>query len=133
MKPILILGIALMTMALSRQADPRLSNYIPVEPYDNIYVQKIADDTNQTSFLIWIKKEVPLHRHDWHTENVYILDGKGEMTLGDEKFVIRKGDYFNIPQGTPHALKVHSSTPVKVLSIQSPHFDGSDRILISTP
>lgn len=115
------------------QLGPSLKDYKPGEPYDNIAVQKIADDTNQTSFIIWIKKEVLLHKHEWHTENVYILAGKGEFTLGDEKFVIEKGDYFNIPQGTPHALKVLSSTPVKVLSIQSPHFDGNDRILISAP
>jgi quercetin dioxygenase-like cupin family protein len=84
-------------------------------------------------FLIWVKKEVPLHKHLWHTENIYVIEGKGEMTLADEKFIIQKGDYINIPQNTPHALLVHSSKPIKVLSIQSPHFDGSDRIQLSTP
>ncbi|MBI3133305.1 MAG: cupin domain-containing protein [Bacteroidetes bacterium] len=120
-------------MAAMAQIDPRLYRHTPAEPYENTYVEKIADDTNQTSFLIWIRNGVALHKHEWHTENIYILDGKGEMTLGDEKFVVKKGDYFNIPKGTPHALKVLSSAPVKVLSIQSPHFDGSDRVLISTP
>jgi quercetin dioxygenase-like cupin family protein len=133
MKRILIVSIAVIAMVSIAQTDPKLTNHKAVEPYENIYVERISGDTNQTSFLIWVKNSVPLHLHEWHTENVYILDGKGEMTLGDEKFVVKKGDYFNIPKGTPHALKVLSSAPVKVLSIQSPHFDGSDRILISTP
>jgi len=44
---------------------------------------------------------------------------------------INKGDYFNIPENTPHGLQVLSSSPIKVLSIQSPKFDGTDRILIN--
>jgi hypothetical protein len=32
--------------------------------------------------------------------------------------------------GTPHSLKVTSVSAVKVLSIQSPKFDGKDRIFI---
>jgi quercetin dioxygenase-like cupin family protein len=133
MKRILITVIVAIAMVSIAQTNPELTNLKPAEPYDNVAVTRISGDSNQTSFVIWIKKEVPLHKHEWHTENVYILDGKGEMTLGDEKFVIKKGDYFNIPMGTPHALKVLSSAPVKVLSIQSPHFDGSDRVLISAP
>jgi len=133
MKRILIPAIVVAAMVSVAQTTPELRGHVPPNPYENVYVEQLADDTNQTAFMIWIKKSVPLHLHEWHTENVYILEGKGEMTLDDEKLVIKKGDYFNIPAGTPHALKVLSSTPVKVLSIQSPHFDGSDRVLISTP
>jgi len=133
MKRILFTAITVLAVVSIAQMNPDLSSHQPAGDYENLYVEKIADDSNQTSFLIWIKNGVALHKHEWHTENIYILDGKGEMTLGDEKFVVKKGDYFNIPKGTPHALKVLSSAPVKVLSIQSPHFDGSDRILISTP
>lgn len=133
MKKLIISLTLVLTLAAIAQIDPNLNNHKPPSDYDNIHVEKISNDSNQTSFIIWIKKEVQLHKHEWHTENIYILDGKGEMTLGDEKFVVKKGDYFNIPEGTPHALKVLSSAPVKVLSIQSPFFDGSDRILISAP
>jgi quercetin dioxygenase-like cupin family protein len=132
-KRLSILFITVAAVAAIAQLDPNLAQLKPNRAYDNIHVEQISNDSNQTAFVIWIKNEVALHKHEWHTENVYILDGKGEMTLGDEKFVVKKGDYFNIPEGTPHALKVLSSGPVKVLSIQSPYFDGSDRILISTP
>lgn len=91
---------------------------------------KIADDDFQSSFLIWIKDEVKLHKHNEHTENIYVLKGKGEMILNDEKFVIKKGDYLNIPKGRAHSLKVLSSSPMQVLSIQSPKFSGKDRIFI---
>lgn len=112
------------------QINPSLKKHRPTEEYGNIFIEKVADDVNQTSFIIWVKDEVALHKHADHTENVYILEGKGEFTLGAETFTISKGDYFNIPPNTPHGLKVLSSTPIKVLSIQSPKFDGTDRILI---
>lgn len=108
----------------------KLKDVKPQKAYENILVQKLNDDDRQTSFVIWIKKEVKLHKHEWHTENLYVVEGKGEMTIGDEKFVIQKGDYFNIPKDTPHGLKVLSSKPVKVLSIQSPQFLGQDRVFI---
>jgi mannose-6-phosphate isomerase-like protein (cupin superfamily) len=98
--------------------------------YDNIYSRTIASDSLSSSFVIFIKKEVKKHKHATHTENVYILDGEGEMLLGDKTFKVKKGDIIFIPMNTVHSLKVTSSIPVKVLSVQSPRFDGKDRIFV---
>jgi mannose-6-phosphate isomerase-like protein (cupin superfamily) len=109
----------------------KLKKEKPDEIYENIHVRKISDSPEQTTFLIWIKNGVKLHKHVHHAENIYVISGKGEMTIGDEKLVIKKGDFFTIPKNTPHGLEVRSSTPVKVLSIQSPQFKGVDRIFIN--
>ncbi len=102
--------------------------------FENVYSRKMADDSLQTSFVIWIKKNVAEHYHEFHTENIYILEGKAEMTINGEKRVVKKGDYLNIPKGTRHAVrKVLSRKPLKVISIQSPRFDGTDRIIINPP
>jgi len=98
--------------------------------YDNIYSRAISSDSLSSSFVIFIKKEVKKHKHLTHTENVYILEGEGEMLLGDKTIKVKKGDMIFIPMNTVHSLKVTSSTPVKVLSIQSPHFDGKDRLFV---
>lgn len=98
--------------------------------YDNINSRTIASDSLSSSFVIFIKKEVKKHKHATHTENVYILDGEGEMLLGDKTFKVKKGDIIFIPMNTVHSLKVTSSIPVKVLSVQSPRFDGKDRIFV---
>jgi mannose-6-phosphate isomerase-like protein (cupin superfamily) len=99
--------------------------------YENVHAIKIASDSLSTSFVIFIKKEVKLHKHNTHTENVIILEGDGEMRLGDKRFKIKKGDYIFIPRGTPHSVKVTSKKPMKVLSIQSPNFDGKDREILN--
>lgn len=98
--------------------------------YENVHVVKVASDSLSTTFIIFIKKEVKLHKHNTHTENVIVLEGEGEMRLGDKKFKIKKGDHIFIPKETPHAVVVKSKKPMKVLSIQSPQFDGTDREMI---
>jgi mannose-6-phosphate isomerase-like protein (cupin superfamily) len=98
--------------------------------YQNIHVKTIYSDEHVSSFVIWIKKEVKLHKHVYHSEQVYIIEGKGVMTLGIQKFPVEKGDWIMIPKGMPHSVKVTSSKPLKVLSVQSPEFKGDDRIFL---
>ncbi len=101
----------------------------PDTDFENIHVQKIAEDSLQSTFVIWIKQSVSEHYHAEHTENIVVIAGKATMTLGDSTFTIRAGDHLTIPKGTPHSVtKVFGRKPLQVLSIQSPKFDGSDRI-----
>jgi mannose-6-phosphate isomerase-like protein (cupin superfamily) len=113
------------------QTHKNLSEILPPDNYENVHVQKIAEDSLQSSFIIWIKKDVKGHFHQEHTENIMVLEGKAEMLFNGEKTIVKKGDYLNIPKGTHHSVeKVLSKKPLKVLSIQSPYFDGKDRIFI---
>jgi mannose-6-phosphate isomerase-like protein (cupin superfamily) len=94
----------------------------------NIYSKKIAGDSLSTSFCILIKKEVPSHKHAFHSEHVMVLDGSGDMKLNGRSFTIKKGDLIFIPKGQTHSVRSTGKKPLKVISIQSPGFDGSDRI-----
>ncbi len=96
--------------------------------FENIYVKKIADDSLSTSSVIVIKKEVKLHYHANHTENIIIISGEADMVINNLLVSVRKGDMINIPANSLHSVKVTSAKPLKVISIQSPHFDGKDRI-----
>ena len=102
----------------------------PSEEYENVHVKKMYSDSLCTSFIIWIKKEVKAHKHEHHSETIYVLEGKGTMVVGKDTFEIKEGDFFNIPMNTAHSLKVTSKEVVKVISVQAPIFDGSDRVFI---
>jgi mannose-6-phosphate isomerase-like protein (cupin superfamily) len=95
---------------------------------ENVYVEKIADDSLATAFEIWIKGGVKYHFHESHTECVYILEGDGEMVLGEESMHVKEGDFVMIPKGTPHS--VVAMTRMKVLSIQTPQWVTEDRKFI---
>ena len=97
--------------------------------YPNVYVKKVADDSLQSTFIIWVKHSVKPHYHANHTEVVEILSGKGKMTLDGKTFIVHKHDIIVIPKGSVHSVRNLHHRPLKVLSIQAPHFDG-DRIFI---
>ena len=100
----------------------------PTEKYDNIYVQKIDTDSLSTTFAIWVKLQVKMHKHLNHIENVYIVEGSGAFTVSDSTYEVKKGDLIVIPINTWHGVTVSSKNPMKVISIQSPEFMGKDRI-----
>lgn len=97
---------------------------------ENVFVRPMFSDSLVSSFVIVIKKEVKKHKHAAHSEHVYVLEGTGEMLLGDKTITVKKGDVIFIPKGTPHAVKVTSKKPMKVISLQAPQFDGKDRIML---
>jgi mannose-6-phosphate isomerase-like protein (cupin superfamily) len=97
--------------------------------FENIQIQKIAEDSFQSSFIIWVKEAVKPHYHAHHSEYIHVLKGCAMMSLGDTLFSIKQGDVVFIPQGTIHAVHSISDGPLKVISIQTPFFDG-DRIWI---
>lgn len=133
MKHLFLLSSFVLLPALSLKAQGNHSSLDTIKApasYENIYSRPIGSDSLASSFVIFIKKEVKAHKHVTHTEHVYILEGEGEMILGDKKIKVKKGDIVFIPKGTVHSLKVTSSKPCKVLSVQSPMFDGKDRVFI---
>ncbi len=127
---LLFSGFVLVSITVFAQDIVKLKKVKPSKKFENILIKKLNDGKEQTSFMIWVKNEVKLHKHNFHIENVYVIAGKGEFTLGNKVFKIKKGDYINIPKQTPHAVKVTSRQPMQVISIQSPQFKGIDRVFI---
>lgn len=116
-------------MSFGQQVE-NIANFQPELNYENVHVYELDSDPLTTTYLIWVKSDVKEHYHAEHTEVVYVLEGEGELTLGDTKRIIRPGDYIFIPKGTRHSVLVKSESPMKVLSVQTPQFDGSDRVII---
>ncbi len=98
--------------------------------YSNIYVKPIHTDSLQSTFMIWVKKEVKPHFHKYHTEYIQVISGTGIMTLDDSTFVIKQGDAVIIPMGAIHSVITTSEKSLKVISVQAPKFDG-DRVWIN--
>ncbi len=130
MKRILVLLFVITSSLSFGQGNLHPLDYEPDGDFENIWVKKIAEDEYQSVFVIWVKENVKMHFHKEHTENIVVLSGKAEMSIGDKQVIIKKGDHLNIPKGTHHAVtKVYGKT-LKVLSIQSPLFDGKDRVFV---
>lgn len=61
---------------------------------------------------------VPLHHHP-HEQGGMLLDGRLELTMGDEVRVVEAGAMFIIPPNTPHKA-VAVDGPAVVLDVFSP-------------
>ena len=106
------------------------SDVNPEKEFENIFKEEIFSDSLTSSFFIMMKKGVALHKHEFHSEHVYILSGTGDMTLDGENVSIAAGDLVVIPKNTPHSLEITSQNPMRIISIQAPKYEGKDHFLI---
>lgn len=129
MKTLITLLLAIAGISLSAQGVISTDTVKSPDAKKN-FVKALHSDSLSSSFIIEIPAEVKLHYHAHHTEQVVVLSGEADMRLGDQNIHIKAGDVVFIPKGTPHSAKVTSPVPLRIISIQSPYFDGSDRIML---
>lgn len=122
--------LLLSLFSFSSFANQNLISHKETESFDNIKVVKLGSNKHASDFLIYIKKQVPAHYHKDHTEIVYIIEGTAKMLLDGKEVSVKTGDYIRILPGQIHSVEVTSKQPLKVLSIQTPEFDGSDRVMV---
>ena len=100
----------------------------PDSAFENIHIHQISSDINSTTFAIWVKRKVKIHKHINHIENIYVTQGEGRFRLGSTTYHVEAGDLIVVPKNTWHGIEVTSTVPLRVISIQSPEFIGVDRI-----
>lgn len=107
-----------------------LSNSMEIETAQkkNVVVERLFGDSLSTSFLISVKDTVKTHKHQLHSETVYIISGRANIYLNNVMQNVKTGDVIFIPKNTWHAVKVIGDKPLQVLSVQAPGFDGTDRV-----
>lgn len=122
---------ALFSTEIMNATGMNLDEIKPPATFDNIFVTPLGSSETASEYVIFIKHKVKAHKHNNHTELVYVLSGEGVMRLGSAQHAIKKGDFIRINKGVIHAVVVTSETPLKVLSIQTPKFEGKDRIFVT--
>ena len=105
-----------------------INEMYPEKEFENIHIKKIYSDSASSTFAIWIKQKVKLHKHVYHTENVLIDKGFGEFQINDSIYKVVAGDWIVIPKNTWHGVIVNSKSTMKVISVQSPEYFGKDRV-----
>ena len=124
-----ILGLILIPLLFkSQDIVSSIDQILPDKEFENIHLKKISSDSSSSTFAIWIKQKVKLHKHVYHTENVLIDKGFGEFQINDSIYKVAAGDWIVIPKNTWHGVVVNSKSIMKVISVQSPEYFGKDRI-----
>jgi quercetin dioxygenase-like cupin family protein len=60
----------------------------------------------------------PPHSHQ-HEQITYVAEGELFLFLGEEKYLLTKGDVFTVPSGIPHCIQTISN-PVRLVDSFSP-------------
>lgn len=126
-----LLSIAIGASLANAQSITNEADLVTPAKLAKVEGRDIGSDSLSSGNVIWIKTELKAHKHLTHSEHVYIIDGEAEMRLGDKTVKIKNGDIIFIPKGTVHSVKVTSKRPLKVLSVQAPHSDGTDRVFVN--
>lgn len=129
----LFILLSLMIICLSSTAQiltQTTAELAPTKAYTNIKTTTLHDDENTTVYMIFVKQAVQKHLHQYHTEVITVVAGRGRMLLGREYLNIKKGDHIIVPPNTPHAVITTGSRPLQILSVQTPQFLGQDRVLL---
>jgi len=62
-------------------------------------------------------ESIPLHFHPDFEELYYILSGYGNITIGEEKKEISRGDVVYIPQQAVHTLVNTAEVPLRFVTV----------------
>jgi uncharacterized cupin superfamily protein len=68
------------------------------------------------------KRAFPLHNHHANEEMFFILQGSGELRVGDERWSIRQGDFIASPPGGPgsaHQIINTGSEELRYLAVST--------------
>jgi len=63
--------------------------------------------------------EPPLHLHREIAETLYVLEGRLDLQVGDDRRVAVPGTFVDIPAGVAHTMSVEGTEPVWILMVLS--------------
>ena len=97
-------------------------NIQDIEPLEVIPGCRMRTPFGENLMLSYLEMDegavVPLHDHP-HEQGGILLEGRVELTIGDEVRVCEVGEMFLIPPNTPHKA-VAVGGPARVLDVFSP-------------
>jgi mannose-6-phosphate isomerase-like protein (cupin superfamily) len=70
------------------------------------------------------------HYHPLTEEIYYILEGAGQMRLGEELQTVGPGDAIAIPPGQVHSISNTGNTTLKLLCCCAPGYEHGDTVLV---
>jgi mannose-6-phosphate isomerase-like protein (cupin superfamily) len=93
-------------------------------------IVEVGRDANSSHHIVTLRDREPVHRHDLHDLFVVLLEGSGQMLIGEQERALGAHSVVYVPRGTPHAMRNTSAAPIVGYAVFVPAFDGSDRVLV---
>lgn len=85
----------------------------------NVSIKSITGEKSQLCIIRMEAGEKTFHQHAEEQIGL-ILNGKVEMTIGDEKKILKANHGYYIPSGIAHGFNVHGQEGVEYIEIFTP-------------
>lgn len=93
-------------------------------------VDRAAEKHSLAYVVIPPGKSSPLHYHLETEESYYILQGKGQLMVGDEKTTVGAGEAILIPPRRPHRIANGGDEDLAFLVVSVPPWQEEDMVVI---
>jgi mannose-6-phosphate isomerase-like protein (cupin superfamily) len=110
-----------------------INNIKPFITKDGSRIRELIHPTCQAGALMSLAEAIVrpgsttlLHIHVKSQEIYYIIQGKGMMALGVERFEVKPGDSVLIMPGMQHCIENTGTRPLKILCCCHPPYDHQD-------
>lgn len=82
---------------------------------------KLDPDADMTFGIVHVEagQTNPMHVHPNCEEQLYVLSGSCEHSLGKQKVVLKAGDVLRIPRGVPHNARTFDKEPLRAIIVYS--------------
>lgn len=89
----------------------------------NTYFREVLETGEKTQIVIMsipAGGEIGMEVHEDSDQVIYLVDGRGEVILDDEKEVFEKGDIVLVREGTKHNFINTGNEDLKIITTYSP-------------
>ena len=99
-------------------------NLKDIEYLDTINKKLVFDNEQSSLTLLSFKKGVERTLHvDKKDETAQIIEGKAQITIGKENYILNEGEMIVMPQNIPHGLLALENTKMLLLRPKHKHDD----------
>jgi mannose-6-phosphate isomerase-like protein (cupin superfamily) len=103
--------------------------YTEQRPWGSFTVLMDLPQYKVKQIIVMPGQRLSLQMHHQREEHWMITAGQGEVTLGEEIIVCKKGDYLHIPKEAKHRIANTGTVPVEFIEVQLGEYFGEDDII----
>ena len=108
-----------------RSIDSTTLPWGPHRNFEKVWVKTLETRASHAAISFHVVKidtdaEITTHTHDKEIETIYVLSGRGILTMGQQQFLCSAGFCASVPPPTPHALKNTGDVPLELVAVFSP-------------
>ncbi len=117
-----------------------MTTYVSISPYvtkDGSVIRELMhpgvhgnQHASMAEACISPGKKTALHVHTLSEEIYHITQGIGQMTLGDEQFMVAAGDTICIKPGEPHCIENMGDKDLTIICSCAPPYSHQDTDLL---